>query len=885
MKTNPRSFQSSFFLLAVILIGIFSTKISAQDIEKAPLNPAFIKYQSNALKKAGEYNKYIPPPFLPKGSYPKNLKIWEIPQTWDLRNQGIISSVKDQRDSEYCWAYASFGAVESVLMKMYFPNVPLSVREMVKFKEEHFNVNTGGGNGTMSDSYYSSGIGPVTDIPPDVNYGPDGSVYINNPDGSITTYVDRIELSIPDGMLNTNNQVFATAGSAGAPSLKKDKKYNLDTLRYIIKNFIYEDGPVLTSFYWDYDYYDEDNYAYFCSKGDETVNHSVVLVGWDDNYQTPASEPGAWIAKNSWGTDFGNEGYFYLSYYDSVALRSENILWTDPKPYNENSHLYMHDETGGISGIGFTDKSFGYGLAKFEALDNIPITKIMTWNTSGNSEISLWIYDDFDGANLSGLLAQSVNNYRAYTGRTSYELSTPLTFNAGDDFYVLVKYNNPEEAYYPIPAEFYIEDYCDPEIQSGKYFCSLDSLNWFPLGRDTDLKVNLAIRAYAESPAIPQNILVSVDTLAFGEFQPTNKALNYSSLTKKKTSIKTDRKILKNLEEHSLKKASQKLDTLFYDDGVAEGFYHWGAGAKMGVRMTPEEKCKVIAVQIACYGKQTFKVGIYDWLNGEPGNEIFESDEVTSEEKAWNTTKLSENDIFVNKDFVVSFNMLDDSAAVGYNTENNGRAWDFDGTRWSAYNETYLIRAIVEYKNSSLDTIRSFTITNAGNLSLSVQKFETDISWISDFYPDALILSSGSSTEIEVTVNPDGLSEDVYHGNIIIYSNDPDENPYILPVKLINNKIVSIENEDIVTEYSLHQNYPNPFNPSTKIKYSIPENQKVVLKIFDLLGREISTLINEEKPAGNYEVEFIADNLSSGIYFYRLQAGEFVKTKKLMLLK
>ena len=87
------------------------------------------------------------------------------------------------------------------------------------------------------------------------------------------------------------------------------------------------------------------------------------------------------------------------------------------------------------------------------------------------------------------------------------------------------------------------------------------------------------------------------------------------------------------------------------------------------------------------------------------------------------------------------------------------------------------------------------------------------------------------------------------------------------------------------TEYALYKNYPNPFNPSTSIKYSVPENQKVVLKIFDLLGRELSTLVDEEKPAGNYVVEFTGNNLSSGIYFYRMQAGEFIETKKLMLLK
>jgi CubicO group peptidase (beta-lactamase class C family) len=86
-------------------------------------------------------------------------------------------------------------------------------------------------------------------------------------------------------------------------------------------------------------------------------------------------------------------------------------------------------------------------------------------------------------------------------------------------------------------------------------------------------------------------------------------------------------------------------------------------------------------------------------------------------------------------------------------------------------------------------------------------------------------------------------------------------------------------------EYSLAQNFPNPFNPSTTIKYSIPELSKVKLILYNLLGESVTTLVNEEKPAGNYEIEFHAENLPSGVYFYQLKAGEFISTRKMILLK
>jgi len=98
------------------------------------------------------------------------------------------------------------------------------------------------------------------------------------------------------------------------------------------------------------------------------------------------------------------------------------------------------------------------------------------------------------------------------------------------------------------------------------------------------------------------------------------------------------------------------------------------------------------------------------------------------------------------------------------------------------------------------------------------------------------------------------------------------------------------ENPQIPYKFSLSQNYPNPFNPSTKIRFTIPqderlETQNVSMKVYDVLGNEIATLVNEEKPAGNYEINFDASNLASGIYIYRLTSGNFTASKKLILLK
>ncbi len=118
-------------------------------------------------------------------------------------------------------------------------------------------------------------------------------------------------------------------------------------------------------------------------------------------------------------------------------------------------------------------------------------------------------------------------------------------------------------------------------------------------------------------------------------------------------------------------------------------------------------------------------------------------------------------------------------------------------------------------------------------------------------------------------------------------------------LKYYNDEPTSIEIEEIFNtflDYNLSYNYPNPFNPTTKINYTIPallspplgkgEDEGAVryIKVYDLLGREVATLVNEEKPAGEYEVEFNAANLPSGIYFYQLKAGDLFETKKMVLM-
>jgi len=202
---------------------------------------------------------------------------------------------------------------------------------------------------------------------------------------------------------------------------------------------------------------------------------------------------------------------------------------------------------------------------------------------------------------------------------------------------------------------------------------------------------------------------------------------------------------------------------------------------------------------------------------------------------------------------------------------------------------------IAWYENDGNENFTEHPITTNANSTRSVYAIDVNgdgdmdvlsaagstIAWYendgNENFTEHPITTSLSSARLVYAVDVDGdtdmdvLSASKYDNKIAWYEND-----------LVNS--IAISNE-IPIEFSLSQNYPNPFNPTTIIKYQIPELSFVTLKIYDVLGSEIATLVNEEKPIGSYVVELNAKGLPSGIFFYKLQAGSFVETKKMILIK
>ena len=153
------------------------------------------------------------------------------------------------------------------------------------------------------------------------------------------------------------------------------------------------------------------------------------------------------------------------------------------------------------------------------------------------------------------------------------------------------------------------------------------------------------------------------------------------------------------------------------------------------------------------------------------------------------------------------------------------------------------------------------------------------------YYPDtAKNLSNSSGDDYKPLIS-------FYHTDttyiVVFWTHEENGKKDIWMAKSIFNPVIGAVNEppQSISNFSLEQNYPNPFNPVTTISYTVAAKDFVTIKVFDLLGKEVATLVNKEKPAGSYSVDFNASKLSSGVYFYRMKAGSFVETKKLILMK
>ncbi len=287
-----------------------------------------------------------------------------VPAYFDLREKGRVSQNRNQGTYGTCWAFAATSALESSLLPE--EKYLFSVDNMSMSNSFHANQYDGG-EYTMGMAYLAAWQGPV--LEKNDPYGDGVS------DDTLKAVKHVQEMQIIDG-----------------------KDYEG------IKEAVFKYGGVESSLYSTIRssqdssvYYNRENSAY-CYIGTEKPNHDVVIIGWDDNYpssnfNTQLEGDGAFICQNSWGSDFGEDGIFYVSYYDT-NIGTHNVVYTRVDDTDNYDHIYQSDLCGWVGNMGYDNEQI-YGANVFQAKGNEKLSAASFYATGANTEYELYVVHDF----------------------------------------------------------------------------------------------------------------------------------------------------------------------------------------------------------------------------------------------------------------------------------------------------------------------------------------------------------------------------------------------------------------------------------------------------------------------------------------------------------
>lgn len=393
--------------------------------------------------------------------------ISDVPPSYDLRTRLRVSEVRNQGNYGTCWAFAAISALESSLMPE--ENLLFSVDHMSM--SNSFNVNQyDGGEYTMGMAYLAAWQGPVYEK--DDPYG-DGAT-----DESLSPVKHVQEIRIIDG-----------------------KDYQG------IKEAVFKYGGVQTSLYSNISsskgnskYFNKDTNAY-CYMGSEKPNHDVVIIGWDDNYpkenfNVDLEGDGAFICQNSWGNEFGDDGFFYVSYYDT-NIGTHNEVYTGVETTDNYDNIYQSDLCGWVGKMGY-DKEDMYGANVFTATSDQNIKAASFYATASDTSYELYIVNDFkDEYSFAGrkkVAEGTLENAGYYT--IKFDKEVPVT--EGERYAVVLHINTPESTY-PMAIEYDSgESYLkDVDLDDGEGYISYDGAAFINVKEKQDC--NLCIKAFSDN--------------------------------------------------------------------------------------------------------------------------------------------------------------------------------------------------------------------------------------------------------------------------------------------------------------------------------------------------------------------------------------------------
>jgi C1A family cysteine protease len=432
----------------------------------APLNPNFVtyissgKYRTTDTSTPSGYNfGRLPSPLnvshlsgqkLPLAEQGKDARAAvSYPSSYDLRTLGRASPVKDQGACGACWAFATYASLESDLM----PTEKWDFSENnMKNTHGYDNPPCAGGNMFMSTAYLARWSGPV-----------------NNKDDPYDMHSVSSPPSLP---AQKHVQDVYYVPDRGGP-------LDNDNLKWAIMNY----GAVHTGLTWDPTYYNQMSHAYYYY-GNTTPGHDVAIVGWNDTFDrnkfsTIPPGDGAFIVKNSWGTTFGENGYFYVSYYDTKfgiwdGLASAVYI---AEPTSNYQHEYQYDSLGWTNSGG-VDSDTEWFANVFTATADERLSAISFYTGTINSHYEIYVYTDPISGPMSSTKYVEQTGTIVIPGYHTMKLSTTVPLTAGHKFSVAVKLQTPDYDY-PVPMQTRIPGYSSAATASaGRSYISGNGTLW-----------------------------------------------------------------------------------------------------------------------------------------------------------------------------------------------------------------------------------------------------------------------------------------------------------------------------------------------------------------------------------------------------------------------
>ncbi|MGB9834956.1 MAG: lectin like domain-containing protein, partial [bacterium] len=390
------------------------------------------------------------------------------PSFYDLREQGKVSPVRDQGSYNTCWAFATFGSLESCLLPDELRD--FSEDNMINLHGFDLGYNEGG-NYDMATAYLARWSGPVSE--------------------SDDPYLDHWS---PQGL---------------PPQKHVQEVIYLPPITYssnaIIKWALMNYGAVATSIYWNEGYYTPWNTSYYYN-GTHAPNHAVTIVGWDDNYSRINFEGasgmppknGAFIVRNSWGASWGEGGYFYVSYCDSMIGRN-NALFPSAEPTSNYDRIYQYDPLGWTASGGF-ESSTGWFAAVFDHTTTETLMAVSFYTPSMNTNYEIYLSPNYSGSNLKGSWIASGSIQ--YPGYHTVSLA-PRSLPPGR-FSVAVKLTTPGYNY-PVPVEAPIQGYSSQaRAYPGESFVSPDGISWEDLDTISP-NSSVCLKAFTQGALAPSS--------------------------------------------------------------------------------------------------------------------------------------------------------------------------------------------------------------------------------------------------------------------------------------------------------------------------------------------------------------------------------------------